>query len=106
MPRPAVSRLTAPFTDHPASAGESYGAHMVHALSFAGGLAVAAGACLVHAFLPFLCVTSGSRRITALHERMVTNRGRTPPLRIAPHAQKASAGAVRVADRGVSPHRL
>ena len=80
MPHPAISHLTAPFIDHPASVGESYGAHMVHALSFAGSLAVATGACLVHAFLPFLCVKSGSRRITALHDRMVTNRLRTPPL--------------------------
>jgi hypothetical protein len=64
------------FTDHPKSVGESYGAHLLHALGFAGGCALAAGACLVHAVFPFLCVKTGSRQITALHDRMVTNRDR------------------------------
>jgi hypothetical protein len=33
-----------------------------------------AGACLVHAVLPFLFSSTASRAITQLHERMVTNR--------------------------------
>jgi hypothetical protein len=68
--------LPALFTDHPQSVGESYGEHMGQALSFAGGCALAAFACLLHAFLPFLFVKSGSRRIAALYERMVANRVR------------------------------
>jgi len=63
-------------TEHPASVGETYGEHMVQALSFAGGCFLAGLACLIHAFLPFACVTSGSRRIAALYDRMVTNRAR------------------------------
>jgi hypothetical protein len=44
-------RVTNVFTDHPASAGETYGEHMRVALSFALPLAKAAMAALVHAFL-------------------------------------------------------
>lgn len=64
------------FTEHPASVGESYGEHMGQALGFAGGCFAAGFACLAHAFLPFLCEKTGSRRITALYDRMVTNRVR------------------------------
>lgn len=64
------------FTEHPASVGESYLEHMGQSLSFAGPLFLASLACLVHAFLPFLCVRSGSRTVTRLHERMVTHRDR------------------------------
>jgi Family of unknown function (DUF6356) len=38
------------FTDHPRSVGETYGDHMLVALSFAGPLTKAAAAALVHAF--------------------------------------------------------
>lgn len=65
------------FTEHPASVGESYGEHMGQALGFAGGCFLAGFACLIHALLPFACVKTGSRRITALYDRMVTNRVRT-----------------------------
>ncbi len=61
------------FTDHPEAVGETYLEHMRTALSFAGPLAVAAGAAFVHAFLPFLCETSASRRVKQLYARM-TNR--------------------------------
>lgn len=62
------------FTDHPASVGENYLQHLLAALSFSLGLFVAAMVCLVHALLPFLFVKTGSRRITALYQKMVTNR--------------------------------
>jgi hypothetical protein len=61
------------FTEHPESVGESYWEHMRVALSFAGPLALAAGAALVHAFLPFLCKTTASGTIKRLYGRM-TNR--------------------------------
>ncbi len=64
------------FTDHPASADESYGEHLGTALWFAWKLFGAALAALVHAFLPFLFVKTGSRVITELYDRMVTNRHR------------------------------
>jgi hypothetical protein len=37
---------------------------------------VASLACLVHALLPFMFERTGSRAITQLHDRMVTNRQR------------------------------
>ena len=63
------------FLDHPASVGESYGEHARVASGF--GLAMIAGGlgALVHAVLPFLCPTTGSRTVAALHERMVAKRG-------------------------------
>jgi hypothetical protein len=61
------------FTEHPDAVGESYVEHMGVALSFAGPLAVAALAALVHAFLPFLCVTTASTTVKRLYARM-TNR--------------------------------
>ncbi|MEQ8603509.1 MAG: DUF6356 family protein [Marivibrio sp.] len=75
------------FTEHPASVGESYGEHMGQALSFAGGCFLAGLACLIHALLPFACVKTGSRRIAALYERMVTNRVRAERRSVAAPAE-------------------
>lgn len=80
-----MTKLATLFTEHPASVGESYGTHLAHALGFAGALFVAALACLVHALLPFLCVRTGSRRITELHRRMVTHRTADAPRTADPH---------------------
>ena len=66
------------FIEHPASVNETYFEHLCAAISFATAMAVATLACLVHAFLPFLCVTTGSRKITELHDRMVDNRMTRP----------------------------
>ncbi len=66
-----VARL---FTEHPASVDESYFAHMRFALNFAGLLALAAGAALVHAVLPFLCEKTASRITAKLYAR-THNRG-------------------------------
>ena len=63
-------RVTTVFTEHPASAGETYGEHMRVALSFALPLAKAAIAALVHAFLPFLFTTTASATVKTLHDRM------------------------------------
>ena len=62
------------FTEHPASVGETYLEHLAMALSFAVPMMLGAMACLVHAFLPFLCERTGSAAIAALNERMVRNR--------------------------------
>ncbi len=71
------------FTEHPASVDETYAEHMATSLSFAVPLFKAACAALIHAFLPFLFVTTGSETITALHDRMVTNRRVQPEGRLA-----------------------
>jgi hypothetical protein len=69
------------FTEHPASVNETYFEHLCSAFSFTSTMFVATLACLTHAFLPFLCVTTGSRKITELHDRMVTNRLHQPTSR-------------------------
>jgi hypothetical protein len=57
------------FTDHPAIVGETYFGHMAFAAWFASRLCMAAGAALVHAFLPFLFETTASRIVRELYER-------------------------------------
>ncbi len=68
--------LPRPFTDHPASVGESYAEHAQSAFGFAWRLQAASWAALVHALLPFLFAKTASGLITTLHQRMVTNRHR------------------------------
>ena len=66
------------FTDHPESVGESYGEHLVTATGFGARMVLAGLACMVHAFLPFLFVKTGSHEISGLYDRMVANRRRNP----------------------------
>jgi hypothetical protein len=63
-----------PFTEHPASVGESYWQHLRCAAYFAVRMVGGGCACFVHAFLPFLFVRTGSTCIQELHEQMVTRR--------------------------------
>jgi hypothetical protein len=62
------------FTAHPASVGESYGAHLIQAMCFGTRLILAGVACMVHALLPFMFERTGSRTVSALHERMLVHR--------------------------------
>ena len=66
------------FTRHPATVGESYGEHFLVAMGFSLRMLLGGIACLVHAFLPFLFVKTGSDMIRVLHDRMVVNRRRHP----------------------------
>ena len=63
------ARITSLFTDHPASVDETYFGHMAFASWFAGRLFMAAGAALIHAFLPFLFESTASTIIRELYER-------------------------------------
>ncbi len=74
-PRPSASPIARVFLDHPASVNESYGQHMRFALGFAGSLALAAGAALVHALIPALCETTASRILRRLHARLGARQG-------------------------------
>ncbi len=65
------------FTEHPASVNESYFEHVGVALGFGFKMFYGAVVCLVHAFLPFLFVKTGSQVITGLHNQMVANRNRS-----------------------------
>lgn len=67
------------FTEHPTSVGETYFEHLGVALGFGLAMTLSGLACIVHAFLPPLFVTTGSRAVQGLHQRMVTAR-RTKPL--------------------------
>ncbi|TPK89865.1 hypothetical protein FJ934_24260 [Mesorhizobium sp. B2-4-12] len=62
------------FTSHPAKVGETYFSHMAFAAWFSSRLLMAAGAALVHAFLPFLFEATASRIVRQLYER-THNRG-------------------------------
>lgn len=64
------------FVVHPASVGENYGQHFLHALAFSGAMLIGAAACLIHALVPSLCQRTGSSIILRLHDRMIVNRSR------------------------------
>ncbi len=61
-------------TKHLDETEETYFQHMRFALSFSGHMLIGATACAIHAFMPFLFESTGSRRIKYLHERMVLMR--------------------------------
>ncbi len=66
------------FLDHPRSVGETYFEHQRVALGFALAMIAGGLACLVHALVPGLFTTRGSRTIAELHRRMVVARVRRP----------------------------
>jgi hypothetical protein len=70
----ALMNLARPFTEHPASVGESYSQHCVCAAGFGARMMLGGFACLIHAVLPFLFVRTASRTIAELNERMITSR--------------------------------
>ena len=59
-----------PFTTHPHAVGETYLQHSQVAGSVGLKMIGAGFACLVHAALPFLFVTTGSRTILALSAKI------------------------------------
>jgi len=66
------------FRDHPASVGETYFEHLLHATGFGVRMVLGGIACILHGLLPFLFVKTGSRQIQTLHGRMITNRSKLP----------------------------
>ena len=67
-------RIMQRFQVHPASVGESYLQHGLHALGFGWCMLRGALACFVHAVFPWLHTRTGSKMVMLLHERMVVNR--------------------------------
>ena len=65
-------------TEHPSAVGESYLEHLVFATRFGASMIVGGLACCVHGILPFLCTSTGSRTVLALHGR-IRSRGRGIP---------------------------
>ena len=72
--RSLISNVNRAFSEHPASVGESYSEHFVTAGGFGWALFKASFACFVHAVLPFAFEKTGSKAITDLHAKMVSNR--------------------------------
>lgn len=62
--------MSNPFTDHPREVGETYFEHLATAAMFGATMLVGGLLVLVHALLPFLFVTTGSRTMDKLHRRM------------------------------------
>jgi hypothetical protein len=62
------------FTEHPATVGESYGTHFLHAAGFSFSMIRGGLACMVHAIFPFLCTKTGSGIVAQLNMQMITNR--------------------------------
>jgi hypothetical protein len=62
------------FLEHPRSLGESYAAHLRHALGFGVAMIVAGFACVVHALVPALFTQTASATVLRLRERMAQSR--------------------------------
>jgi hypothetical protein len=71
-----IDHLRRLFTEHPASVGETYAQHLASACGFAVAMVAGGLACLAHAVLPFVFVTTASRTVTRLYDRMVKHRAR------------------------------
>ena len=69
-----ISPIFDKFQQHPREVGEAYWEHFRHALWFASRLFVAFGACLIHAIVPFLFISTGSTIVSKLYSKMVQNR--------------------------------
>jgi Family of unknown function (DUF6356) len=69
------------FTEHPATVGETYGEHFAFALGVGSRMVYGGLACMLHAVLPELCKTTGSRTIRELALRLVpSNREKRRPI--------------------------
>jgi hypothetical protein len=62
-------------THHPASVGETYFQHLLFATRFGASMILGGLACCLHGLLPFLCTSTGSGIVLALHGR-IRSRGR------------------------------
>ena len=62
------------FTAHPASIGETYAQHFVHAAGFGFSMISGGLGCLLHAVFPWACEKTGSNTIRMLYRSMVANR--------------------------------
>ena len=63
-------KITAKFTDHPASVGQTYFEHFKFAVNVSKSLLKAFSACLIHAVYPPLHRNTASATIAELHNRI------------------------------------
>jgi hypothetical protein len=66
-----ISKL---FRDHPTEIGESYAEHFAAAGGFGVKMIVGGAACIVHALVPGLFITTGSGTVKKLYDQMVAKR--------------------------------
>ena len=59
-----------PLTRHPREVDESYCEHFAIAAGFGATMLIGGLCVIVHAFLPFLFVNTGSRTMDKLHKKM------------------------------------
>jgi hypothetical protein len=71
-----AKRFLSGFTEHPASVGETYMEHARQSFQFGISMACGSAAACVHALIPSLCTSTGSRIIARFHQRMILNRMR------------------------------
>lgn len=62
------------FLAHPHKVGEGYFEHMLFAFTFSARLFKAAGAALLHGFVPGLCETTASQAIMDMHAEIAARR--------------------------------
>ena len=53
--------MSNPFTDHPHAVNETYTEHLAFALKFGAKMTLGGLAAMLHAVLPFLCITTAGR---------------------------------------------
>ena len=62
------------FRDHPVEVGETYAEHFAAAGGFGLKMIAGGAACVVHAIVPGLFVTTGSGTVKQLYDQMVAKR--------------------------------
>lgn len=72
--RMAPKSLLRFFREHPASVGETYVEHFIHAMSFGWAMLRGSLACFAHGVFPWAHTRTGSQAVINLHDRMVINR--------------------------------
>lgn len=69
------------FLNHPATVNETYGEHFFQAMRFSLKLLSGGIACLVHAFVPCLFISTARNTVIRLNDILVLNRQNQTPLR-------------------------
>ena len=62
------------FQDHPEEVGETYAEHFAAAGGFGVRMIVGGAACVVHAVVPGVFITTGSGTVKKLYDQMVAKR--------------------------------
>ena len=65
------------FRAHPATIGETYWRHFRFAVRTGGSMVAGGAACFIHGFFPFLFVSTGSRTIRTLAQKIERRQARS-----------------------------